>query len=192
MTSPIPVLFYGLLLASQGWANQGNNHQMEEMVDKMIAAKMVVIEEKMEKLEEKVKTLESEKAELTTKMMEVEQKSLKDIPYVMSCAFVDSWTTPDATITYDRLTADYNNADRPGGGNGNMDINTGKFTAITPGHYTITFSGFSMLAPGDKVNFHLVHNNKYDDNNEGNWSSTSDRSNGERINNQGSRSVVSV
>ena len=31
-----------------------------------------------------------------------------------------------------------------GGGDGQMDLNTGKFTCITPGHYTITYSADAL------------------------------------------------
>ena len=87
----------------------------------------------------------------------------------MACANLDNWTAPSSTITYDRLTADYNNADRPGGGDGNLDITTGMFTALTPGHYTITYSGHAALNRDLAIDVFLYHNDqKVGD--EGEWS----------------------
>ena len=36
---------------------------------------------------------------------------------------------------------EFNNAARPGGGDGELDINAGTYTALTNGHYTISYSG---------------------------------------------------
>ena len=241
MTSSMFVLLSCLLLASQGLADMDNNQQMEEMISKMMAAKMgelrVEVQERdkameemrdkmekgeemrqemlekmkvvMEDMEEKVEmmreemevkdnqlkkqlgVLETKNAELTTKLKEVDQKSLRDLPYVMSCAYRRSWTTPSATITYERRSADYNNSDRPGGGDGDMDISTGKFTALTAGHYTVTYSGHVYMHPGEDVQFQLMHNDQ-SSGDEGRWHSYSSSSNGGNSDDQGSRTVVSV
>merc|ERR1712226_348017 len=68
------------------------------------------------------------------------------------------WTTPDATITYDSCLSDYNNSDRPGGGDGSLDLSTGTFTCMTPGYYSLTYSGDSVLHPGE-VNYIYLHLN---------------------------------
>ena len=114
--------------------------EMQEKVDVM-REEMQEKDKEMKEVKKQLDTLESKNVELTTKLKEVDQKSLRDLPFILTCAFQDHWTTPSATITYDRLTVDYNNSDRPGGGDGEMDINTGKLTALTAGHYTITYSG---------------------------------------------------
>ena len=50
------------------------------------------------------------------------QKGLRDLPYEMVCAYRWEWliSAPDTTITYDRITMEFNNADRPGGADGKM------------------------------------------------------------------------
>ena len=244
------LLSCSFLLTSQGAGNQGWNHPLEEMVDSMIADKMIEVKEEMEsrnfklriEMEEKVKKLKNENgqlrmeivkkdgetkemveilkiclrkaeqnntemkneimemkkemksqnAELITQMKDVEQKSLRTQPIVVACAYQNNWTTPSATITYQRLSADFNNADCPGGGDGRMDITSGKFTAVTPGHYTVSFSGHAFMNPGEDVIFYLMHNDKVaGESSEAWWDSGSSISNAGYLNDQGSRSLVS-
>ena len=204
-----------------------NNQQIEEIVNSMMVAKMVEVEERVEtklraEMEEKDKQmeemrkkveegevmteemkekanemkkqlnrLESRNVELTTKLKEVDQRSLKDLPFILTCAYQDKWTTPGATITYSSLSADYNNSDRPGGGDGDMDITTGKYTSLTAGHYTVTYSGISELSPGERVVFQLMKNGQnagYD----GRWYSQSVSNTDGRTDDQGSRTVVGL
>ena len=203
MTSYFSVLLSCLFLACQGMASQDDNQQIKEMINKMIDAKMTVekkeMEEKMEVLREEMQEkdnrmkkqldlLETRNAEMTTKLKEVDRKSITDLPYVMACAFRYNWATASAssTITYERLSVDYNS----GGGDGDMDISTGKFTALTPGHYTVTFSGVAGMSPGEQVYFQLMLNDKYAGD-EGEWRSLPSSSNS-FSNDQGSRTVVSV
>ena len=139
------------MFVAQGSAGMDSDQQIEQMVSKMMAAKIGEVQEKvqemraemmekdremevmreemqekvdvireaMEEKDNKVKkqldVLEARNTELTSKLREVEQKSLRDLPYVLTCAFQSSWYTPGATITYERLTVDYNNSDKPGG-----------------------------------------------------------------------------
>ena len=128
---------------------------------------------------------------LTTKLLEVDQKSPRDLPFILTCAYQDRWSTPSATITYDRLTVDYNNSGRPGGGDGEMNISTGKFTALTPGHYTVTYSGYAQVYPGEQVVLKLMKNGVRVGI-EGWWQSYSSSNNGGASYDQGSRTVVSV
>merc|ERR1712059_102681 len=67
-------------------------------------------------------------------------RAVKEMPYVLVCAYRESWPHAGATITYDYLIADFNNKDKPGGGNGHMNIQSGVFTAVTHGYYTVTIS----------------------------------------------------
>ena len=72
-----------------------------------------------------------------------------------------------------------------------MDISTGVFTALTPGHYTVTYSGHAGVAPREEVKFELMKNG-VSVGAEGRWHSYSDSDNGGYIDDQGSRTVVSV
>ena len=40
-------------------------------------------------------------------------KAVRDLPYIMMCAYQDKWTST-GIIAYDELTLDYSNCDRPG------------------------------------------------------------------------------
>ena len=219
MTSSVCVLVSCALMVAHGLADMDNNEQIEQIFNKMMAAKISEVEEKveemrvekdreMEEMQEKVDVmreemrekenklkkqldgLEARNTELTTKLREVDQKSPKDLPFILTCAYKKEWTA-SGTITYDRLTVDYNNSGRPGGGDGDMDISTGQFTALTPGHYTVTYSGTARADPGEYVIFQLMKNG-VDVGDEGKWRSYSNSDNGDYIDDQGSRTVVSV
>ena len=84
-------------------------------------------------------------------------KALRDLPYIMMCAYKGS-SRDTGIIPYDKLTLDYNNCDRPGGGCAAMDIGSGTFTAQTGGLYTVTFSGQADLYTGSILILHLLHN----------------------------------
>ena len=150
----------------------------------VIKNEMIVIKQEKLELEEKV-------MELTKKLEIHEKKSTRDLPYVMICGYRNYWTAFSSTITYDRLSADYTNTDRPGGGDGNMDITTGLFTALTPGHYTVTYSGHATLNPGEEVRFFLFHNGQYMGE-EGMWISSSDSNDAGATRDQGGKNLVSV
>ena len=143
------------------------------------------------KVKKQLDRLEARNTELTTKLREVDQKSPRDLPFILTCAYQDQWSTPSATITYSRLTVDYNNSGRPGGGDGEMDISTGKFTALTAGHYTVTYSGHAEVDPGEMVEFTLSKNGESVVD-EGEWRSYCSSKNDGYIDDQGSWTVVSV
>ena len=48
-------------------------------------------------------------------------------------------------MTFDRFLANFNNADRPGGGDGVLDLDSGIFTCFTPGYYTVSFSAYGNV-----------------------------------------------
>ena len=58
----------------------------------------------------------------------------------------------------DRFLSEYNNADRPGGGDGEMSLETGIYTCLTPGFYKISYSGYSRLLPGQETRVQMYHN----------------------------------
>ena len=43
------------------------------------------------------------------------QDGLRELPYLMVCAFQNDWRSPNSVVPYDRITTEYNNADQPGG-----------------------------------------------------------------------------
>merc|ERR1712210_439614 len=67
------------------------------------------------------------------------EQGLRDLPFEMVCAYKGTWTASNSIIDYDRITAEFNNSDRPGGGDGRMNIETGVFTTVTSGYYIVTY-----------------------------------------------------
>merc|ERR1719481_1579623 len=120
-------------------------------------AKIEVLQADNIALKMKLTKREDNFANLETSVAET--RKTRGIPYVMTCAYKDLWQTSSATITYDSLLSDYKNNDDINGGDGIMDITTGVFTVIKPaGFYTITYSGWANLLPGDMIILHLYHN----------------------------------
>lgn len=162
-----------LLLHSKG--ETCSKDELEEMMDKRDAAlkaKMEAIEQnfdqqthKLEKnFEQKNKELEdkfdqkNKKLEQTNLELNQRLSALPDIPFVTTCAYQSKWGTPSAVITYDRISSHFDNADRPNGGDGDLNTETGVYTCLTAGHYTITYSGDVALRPGQTLVFNLYKN----------------------------------
>merc|ERR1711890_81849 len=128
------------------------------------AAMKTEIENLQHQLFEVKNTIENQEAKMKKEMTAVEKSittavaQVRDLPYVMACAYQYSWTTGSATITYSSLLSDYNNHDKPNGGDGVMDISTGQFPCLTAGHYTVTFSGRAEVQPGEQVWIYIYRN----------------------------------
>merc|ERR1719187_1784462 len=116
-------------------------------------AKIEVLQADNLALKKKLMKREDEFASLETSVAEV--RKTRGLPYVMTCAYQDSWGTSSATITYDSLISDYKNSDDVNGGDGIMNIDTGVYTVIKPaGHYTITFSGWTQPDPDELIDLY--------------------------------------
>jgi len=183
--------------------------KMEAELDAKMEAKIETMKTEMEtKMEAELETKLSKKdAEIQTKLdkkdaeieimkAEMEQKvesaalpgavaeAVRDLPQLLVSVYQSSWSTADATITFDSYISDYNT----GGGDGTLDLATGVFTCLTPGQYTITYSGQSVLNPGERNIIYLYVNGAqiwesryidYTDSGLGGWITT-----------QGSRSLI--
>ena len=118
-------------------------------------------------LEDKVKELEKENSMQSAKLAKLEEQLTKEAAFLMTCATRNSMPPErNTTITFDYLTADFNNADNVGGADGQLDISTGVFTCLTGGIYEVnksslllsiipksyspqvTFSGVSVIGTG--------------------------------------------
>jgi len=66
-------------------------------------------------------------------------------------------------VTFASFLANYNNGERPGGGDGVLDLDSGIFTCITPGYYTVSFSGYGHVGPdyGAIIDLSLYKNGIY-------------------------------
>ena len=153
--------------------------------------------ERMEKeMEEQVERLEKENTEQSSKLTKLETRLAKEAGYLMTCAQRNSWPTRrNDTITFDYLTANFNNADSEGGADGQLDIVTGVFTTLTAGVYEVTFSGVTVLQPGGETEsssdqyFYLMHNEE-SEGDEAEWWSRADPGNLGDTYDMGSRTVI--
>jgi len=80
--------------------------------------------------------------ELNQSISSAVPRAVRDLPYLVTCAYQGSWQTT-GRMSYDYLLTDWNNGDHVNGGHGVLDVSTGVFTAGTPGHYTATISGYT-------------------------------------------------
>jgi len=132
----------------------------------------VAMKSKLDKMAASIERLEAEAAQARVKSEEMKAEAeeieaataklvLVSQPEVMVCSYRLSWTNI-GTISYSKILTQFDNCDQPGGGCSSMDISTGIFTAITPGMYSVTFSGRSVLYEGlrDKITLHLHHNGR--------------------------------
>ena len=86
------------------------------------------LREEMEMLKNEVSLRENN---LASYMRKAARDAVMDIPYVALCVWKQVWepeTVIDIPIPYDKFLSNYNNADKPGGGDGQFDLNTGKKT----------------------------------------------------------------
>ena len=83
--------------------------------------------------------------------------SLRDLPIVLISAWRSDWFYPQ-TVTFDSFLANYNKANRPGGGDGVLELNTGIFTCTTPGYYTVSFSIYTTMGPDHDQHLFLYKN----------------------------------
>ena len=95
---------------------------MEEMTEKMnkdmrkeIEQKVKVMRDKMKEVKKQLTTLMTKNVELTSRLKEVDQKSPRESPYVMACAYLYHWINANATIHYDHLSLQYLNHQYAGG-----------------------------------------------------------------------------
>ena len=103
---------------------------------KELEAKNEEMERRLEELEDKMR-----KEEISSK------PSLRDLPIVFISAWQHSILTSPQTVTFESFLANFNNADRPGGGDGVLDLDSGVFTCFTPGYYTVSFSAYGGVGP---------------------------------------------
>merc|ERR1711936_1529795 len=85
--------------------------------------------------------------------------SLRDLPIILISAWRDSPIRSPQTVTFDSFLANYNNGDRPGGGDGKLDLDSGVFTCMTPGYYTVSYSAYGYVGPNyDNIDMFLYKN----------------------------------
>merc|ERR550517_1713414 len=113
---------------------------------------------RLEELEDNMKE-EKDELEASKLRMEVEEESsrkesasnnaltnpsLRDLPIIIISAYRDSSIGSPQTVTFDSFLANFNNGNRPGGGSGVLDLDSGVFTCFTTGYYTVSFSAYAQ------------------------------------------------
>jgi uncharacterized protein YaaW (UPF0174 family) len=110
--------------------------RMEEKMTARMEEKMTArMEEKMTaRMEETVQTaVQSQLTAVQAGLPSAVSRAVRDLPYLMVCAYKNHWTTAGATITYDSILSEV--------GDGKLDISSGVYTAVTPGLYsTVQYS----------------------------------------------------
>ena len=159
-------------------AMEAKNKEMEarlEAKDKEMETRLQELEEKMRKekdeLEKMERRLEASVSKLRSEMEESLRKemasnyskyaltnpSLRDLPIVIISAWRSSAISSPQTVTFESFLANFDTADRPGGGSGELDLDSGIFTCFTSGYYTVSFSA-GTASLGEMVYLYLYKN----------------------------------
>merc|ERR1711934_985703 len=131
-----------------------------EAKNKEMETRLGELEKKMEKekntVEKKERGLEAAVSKLRLEMEEVASNcsknaqtnpSLRDLPIVLISAWRYDTIAYPQTVTFESFLANFNNQDRPGGGSGVLDLDSGVFTCFTTGYYTVSFSADGVVGP---------------------------------------------
>ena len=148
------LLLNTIFLASAWGSTYKDNTDLDKMLLKMVTELRDHLEELEQEnielmtgmeardrvLEEQVKEIEKENSMQSAKLAKLEEQLTKESAFLMTCATRNSMPPErNTTITFDYLTADFNNADMVGGADGQLDISTGIFTCLTGGIYEVNF-----------------------------------------------------
>ena len=82
------------------------------------------LRQEMDKLKSELSKKENE---LSLYVRDNIRAALAEVPYLAVCAYKQVWEPEilETAITFDKFLANFNNADQPGGGDGQLDLNTG-------------------------------------------------------------------
>merc|ERR1711990_108371 len=155
--------------------NVKEKKELEEKI-KELERRVDELEDEMKEEKEELEKRESRLEESVSKMrMEVEESSrksissnfsnsialaepsLRDLPIVLISAWQSDAIRSPQTVTFESFLANYNNADRPGGGGGELDLDSGIFTCLTPGYYTVSFSVYGHVKDPDPGDFDTIY-----------------------------------
>ena len=133
--------------------------QLKEMKVQFAEIERVVSSQKNQEVASLKSEMRTEmKKELDKVLPTAVEQGLRDLPFEMVCSYRHDFSTSNSIISYDRITLEFNNADRPGGADGSMSIETGVFTTVTSGYYIITYSANAKLLAGEHTEMFLYHN----------------------------------
>ena len=101
--------------------------RMEEREEEVKREIRMEMRKEMEMLKNEVSV--TRENDLSSYVRRIAREAAMEIPYVALCAYKQVWepeTIEDTAITYDKFLSNFNNADKPGGGDGQLDLDTGK------------------------------------------------------------------
>ena len=107
--------------------------QKEAEMEAKIMEKGVEMEAEIMKKDAEIKDLTNQVDGVAEALPRAVSSVLRDLPYLLLCSFQNHWITPSSTITYSSFLTNFNNANRPGGADGQLDLDSGVFTCLTPG-----------------------------------------------------------
>merc|ERR1719461_1556487 len=112
--------------------------------------KIKTLETKIQYLETRIQSLENDKSSKDRRLRKIEDK-----PYAFQCAYQSGWTTPNSTITWDRLITDTTS-----GVTGGFSLSTGEFTVGHSGVWEVTFSMHPWLNSDEEIEAYLYINGR--------------------------------
>ena len=180
---------------------EAKNVEVENLQEQLkeVKVQFTEIESRMEEVmlstqkknENTVEEVASLKSEMRAEVKKEVDKGLRDLPFEMVCAFKHRWEEAESVITFDQITVEVDNSNKPGGGDGTMNIETGVFTTVTSGYYIVTYSANVNVLPGEYTNMWLYHNGVAQEASRS-WTDMNVGSDGNFIADQSSRTLVSI
>ena len=116
-----------LLSLSAVSGNVFNETQLLERIERMEERGEEIKMEMRQEMDKLKSELSKKENEVGLYVRENIRAALAEVPYLAVCAYKQMWE-PDnleTAITFDKFLANFNNADQPGGGDGQLDLNTG-------------------------------------------------------------------
>ena len=142
--------------------NEGMERRLEARYKEMetrIEAKDKEMENMLQKLDKMKKEMEGSTSKLRMEIEENLRKeiasnfpdsnalmkpSLRNLPIVLISAWRDSVIITPQTVTFESFLTNFDNGERPGG---RFDLDSGVFTCLQSGYYTVSFSAYGALSP---------------------------------------------
>ena len=116
-----------LLSLSAVSGNVFNETQLLERIERLENREEEMKMEMRKEMDKLKSELSKRENELSLYMRENIRAALAEVPYLAVCAYKQVWEPEilETAITFDKFLANFNNADQPGGGDGQLDLNTG-------------------------------------------------------------------
>ena len=116
-----------LLSLSAVSGNVFNETQLLERIEKLEGSEEEIKMEMRQEMDKLRRELSKKENELSLYVRDTVRAALAEVPYLAVCAYKQVWEPEilETAITFDKFLANFNNAEQPGGGDGQLDLNTG-------------------------------------------------------------------